>query len=315
MPLLTYPLDMTGTSANNRVPQESHALTSTTGSAHYFIVPTYAPFFIDSIQLSFRGVGGESRALVLGVDYYPCFEFISASLECEKAVYGGIALNDSALNGVLDIQPYQTLGGGWSAINPVTLETITVLGLSPRVASWEQVAELPNIFPPSAHPENVNQITNVDDLLDAIDGLTRSLATPRPPNTPILQLFQTKEQAGLGNVDNFATASDEEMVMGDKRNRFSTPYGVALKLQHELNRFMQTFMPSFRASALPTSGNYNAGNYVANTQPTLKTWQGSTSTSKLHGVTYVVKGWVRMTTGSTHVLGVDWVEDRAIIRD
>ena len=315
MNTLTYALDTTGASPSNLTPGESHALTSTTGSAHYFITPHYAPFFADSLKLGFRGIGGETRILVEGIDYYPCFEFISASVSCKKRIFGGIAFNDSAINGVVDISPYQTLGGGWGNISPVTLETIAQLGLSPRVASWEQISGLPTIFPPASHSENINDITDVDDLLNAIAALTQEVAKPKAPNAPTLQLYQTKQQVGLGLVDNFATSSDQEAIAGVSKTLFSTPHGVALKLKHELERFMLTFMPQFKAAAMPTSGNFNAGNYVANTAPSLKTWQGSTTTSKLHGVTYVVKGWVRVTTGSNHVLGTDWVEDRAIVRD
>ena len=54
----------------------------------------------------------------------------------------------------------------------------------------------------------------------------------------------------------------------------------------------------------PTSGNYKTGDYVRNTSPTV---MGST------GAQYILKGWIRITDGNTHVMGVDWYEDKIII--
>jgi hypothetical protein len=57
------------------------------------------------------------------------------------------------------------------------------------------------------------------------------------------------------------------------------------------------------ASAMPTTGSYRQGDYVRNTQPALL----GTPNNR-----YVVKGWIRLTTGSAHVLNRDWAEDRAL---
>lgn len=56
-------------------------------------------------------------------------------------------------------------------------------------------------------------------------------------------------------------------------------------------------------TAMPTTGSYIAGDYHKNTAPSILGSAGSK---------YIIKGWVRITTGSTHVLNTDWVEDRAI---
>lgn len=55
------------------------------------------------------------------------------------------------------------------------------------------------------------------------------------------------------------------------------------------------------ANAIPTSGSWYAGDYVANKTVAL---QGTAPNR------YVVKGWIRVTTGSNHVLNTDWWEER-----
>jgi len=59
----------------------------------------------------------------------------------------------------------------------------------------------------------------------------------------------------------------------------------------------------FTGSAMPTSGSYNAGDEVVNTN---KTEQGTA------GSKYVIEKWMRLTTGSSHVLGTDWITLRLL---
>lgn len=57
------------------------------------------------------------------------------------------------------------------------------------------------------------------------------------------------------------------------------------------------------ASAMPTTGTWTADDYVQNTA---KSELGTT------GSKYIIKGWIRMTTGSGNVLNTDWFQDRAL---
>lgn len=56
------------------------------------------------------------------------------------------------------------------------------------------------------------------------------------------------------------------------------------------------------ASSIPNTGTYSQGDYVQNTLPAILGAKGSR---------YVVKGWIRLTNGSSHTLNVDWAEDRS----
>lgn len=56
-------------------------------------------------------------------------------------------------------------------------------------------------------------------------------------------------------------------------------------------------------SAMPTSGTWAAGDYAVNTSIT----EQGTAGSK-----YIIKGWVRITSGSVNTLNTDWLQDRAL---
>ena len=58
-------------------------------------------------------------------------------------------------------------------------------------------------------------------------------------------------------------------------------------------------MPRVRGSAMPTNGKYAKGHFVENINP-----YSSTDTKG----SFFVSGWKRLTNGSSHVLGTDWVE-------
>jgi hypothetical protein len=55
--------------------------------------------------------------------------------------------------------------------------------------------------------------------------------------------------------------------------------------------------------ALPTSGTYSKGDYVVKTVPVV---------AGIATAQYVIRGWLRITDGSAHVLNTDWVECRTL---
>lgn len=64
-----------------------------------------------------------------------------------------------------------------------------------------------------------------------------------------------------------------------------------------------TTFPAATASAMPSSGFYCQGHVVRRTTPVIA---GAASSQ------YVVTGWVRITTGTSHVAGTDWAEMRTL---
>lgn len=62
----------------------------------------------------------------------------------------------------------------------------------------------------------------------------------------------------------------------------------------------------FSAASVPTQGNYIKADYVVNTNIVILGVTGSR---------YTIRGWQRVTTGSTHVINVDWVVDKILIAE
>ena len=56
------------------------------------------------------------------------------------------------------------------------------------------------------------------------------------------------------------------------------------------------------AIAMPTSGTWAAGRFVVNSTPTVNTY----TSGALTGWKWNVRGWRRLTTGSSNVPNVDW---------
>src|SRR5690606_35344764 len=61
-------------------------------------------------------------------------------------------------------------------------------------------------------------------------------------------------------------------------------------------------LTTYRTS-MPNTGTYFQGDYVCRTNPIKQGYAGNQ---------YIIKGWLRLTTGSGHVLNTDWAEDRAL---
>ncbi|MEQ0254876.1 hypothetical protein, partial [Klebsiella sp. CN_Kp116] len=58
--------------------------------------------------------------------------------------------------------------------------------------------------------------------------------------------------------------------------------------------------------SMPVSGSYESGDEVKNMTLTIQGVAGSR---------YVIKSWLRVTTGSSHVLNVDWVAQKVLTGD
>lgn len=71
-----------------------------------------------------------------------------------------------------------------------------------------------------------------------------------------------------------------------------------------LENFGQTMNTQImRSGSMPSTGSYMVGHFVENVSPSVLGSAGSR---------YIVKGWLRITTGSNHTLNTDWLEVRTL---
>jgi len=307
----SYTFDPTGQSINNRVNGEIQTITPTT-NVYHVLVPNAAPFYGASLQILYTNLSGVIRTLTEGTDYYLGHMFAGASRATGRPVYGSIVLLNNSLSGTGSLS-YQTLGGQWVVDTPTITKVLSDLLRNPRTTTWEVVSDLPTVFPPSPHPWDLVDMVGQTELVQALSGVSTAIAS-RAAQAPVINLpaqSLTKRTIGLGNVDNFKTASDNEAT-GTSNSRFMTPRSTQLAISAALSTYEQSIEGKYISTSMPTTGIYSASDYVENTNRVILTWH-SVPTTAMEGVKYIVRGWLRMTDGPNHAANVDWVEDRVII--
>ncbi len=224
-----YPFDPTGTKAANSIQGERQTISPPGWSDFYFVIPKAAPYFRESLKVYHHPSG---RLLVEGVDYLPTHRFHDASLAVGKPVFGSITFFDKTLEGVVELH-YQTIGGKWTIDEQTILAVLSDKLTNPRITTWEEVIELPDRFPVIDHEWDLVDMVGMSAVVDKLGeireaiilsgegGLGDHLADFNNPHQT------TKGQVGLGNVDNFPTATVPQAVSGVDNSSFMTPVRVA----------------------------------------------------------------------------------------
>ncbi|BDD79588.1 hypothetical protein [Burkholderia phage FLC9] len=301
---LAYPFDPTGSLASNLITGEQQILTAVNWTDYQFIVPRWAPFFYDSLVVTFTDTQGNTRTLVEGEDYYACFEFISASRACAKPIWGGVQFINPLLSGVIKLQ-YQTLGGIW------TLDTTTISALladrlaNPRITAWEQVVDQPVMFPVIDHEWDLVDLVGASDIVAALGGIEDMLRqTGSTGLAAHLADFTnphrvTATQVGLGLVQNFGIAQSADLSSGTSNSVYMTPAGVTTMMNagptaainahaartdnphattaHEVGTYTQAEIDQLLAGYTPSGGAAaNALLFNGMDAPTYRDWALST---------------------------------------
>lgn len=229
---VVYPFDPTGTAATNKIVGEQQVITAANHRDFHFIVPSAAPYFADSLVVVLRALDNSVRPLVEGIDYYCTHQFIAASRACAKPIYGSISFLDAQLVGAISIG-YQTVGGIWTLNLAQITEILSNRLRNPRITSWEQVADVPTLFPVIDHQWNLADLVGAREVVSALDNIVQALLITGDGAIPdhILNLQNPHEvtaaQIGLGNVRNFATATQAQAIAGTSDDLYVTPLGVA----------------------------------------------------------------------------------------
>lgn len=226
-----YPFDPTGALLSNLVPSEQQIVTPPNFRDFYFLIPKAAPYFGDSLVITLKDLENQSRTLVEGVDFYPTHRFISASRATAKPIYGSITLLDKELAGVVTLK-YQTIGGIWTIDEATAAEVLANTLLNPRITSWEVVVDQPIAFPPIDHEWDLVDMVGATEMVEAIDRITAALneSGGNAITQHIADLQNphktTATQVGLGNVQNYAIATDPEATAGLRNDVYMTALRV-----------------------------------------------------------------------------------------
>lgn len=226
-----YPFDPSGTSAANRIVNEQHVITAVNFRDYHYVIPKFAPFFAESMVLRMQYPNGNVRTLTQGLDYYFSHQFLDASRACAKPVYGSISFLDTDEAGILSIT-YQTIGGIWTLSASEISRILAEQMRNPRITAWEQITYLPERFPIIDHEWDLIDMVGASEVVRAIDDITTTIAnsTGGGLQTHVTNYSNphnvTKAQVGLGNVQNYASATQAQAEAGSANNLFMTPLRV-----------------------------------------------------------------------------------------
>lgn len=228
---VTYPFDPTGKAATNKVPTERHTLTSVNWTDYNIVIPRCAPFFAESMTVRHYPSG---RELIRGMDWIEAWYFDAAANEIGARIYGGILIYDPSLTGEVELGQYQTLGGDWVLDGKRLAELLALKLTNPVTTRWEQVTDLPYAFPPLDHEHDVQDLSTLQTLLDKLEEIAKAISYKSGGSLDQhLSDFNNphktdKAQVGLPLVDNYATATDKDVVASNwATNKFATPAVIA----------------------------------------------------------------------------------------
>lgn len=251
VPIIKYPLDLSGTNPNNLVIQEFHDIGPDTGRA---LAPNHGPFFTESLKVVERATG---RVLTPHDDYMVLQPYQSATRRTGKPVAAVIYVHNKDVDDEITIE-YQVVGGEFSWSIFAIKQLIEDLSLDNRPVYWGDIIGRPIYFPPAPHlhplsdtfgwefigyqlEEIARAILNGDvgaheELMriinlqfDEVRLRIEALKTYAENHTNDLNNPHqvTKAQVGLGLVENFRIATKPEAEAGVASNVYMTPQRTA----------------------------------------------------------------------------------------
>lgn len=216
---VSLPFDRWGNLASNKIPGERQTLTSVSWTEYNIIIPKYAPFFSESIDHLIHWPTG--NILERGKHWAEGWYFQSASGEVGNDIHCCLYFFDSSLKGEIEIPSYQAMGGEWQLNGQKLTEILMSKLLNPLRIYWEQVANLPEIFPPLDHDQDIQDFTKLGDLIDVLREI--ALAAGGTAGSDLAAHIANKlnphgttaAQVGLDKVMNWAVATLADIVAGN----------------------------------------------------------------------------------------------------
>ncbi|MND22218.1 hypothetical protein D3C81_144660 [compost metagenome] len=249
--IVKYPEDPTGINPNNLVINEPHDLGSGRNRA---FVPNYGAYFTESMIVKEVATG---RVLTKGTHYIAAQLQQEATLAMDKEICAVVVITDPTVQDQL-LFTYQVVGGVFSTSVSALQKMIEDLDLDERAVEWGAIIGKPTAFPPAPHLHDIGDLYGFEYLVEALDALRNAiLIGDEAAHDELRQYIQyedgllrasiaelkgqfdahaqdfnnphktTKAQVGLGNVDNYGTATTAEAQAGTSNAKFMTPLRTA----------------------------------------------------------------------------------------
>lgn len=222
MPTPVPPLDLTGVAASNLIQNEIHAVSEVNAATYRIIIPVLAPFYLHNLALEHVDQGGTVTPLNEGVDYYLVLPYMAATRSTGQQIYGGISIINEYANGTIRLVSYQTLGGLWCADAAYVYGKLLLSQFNKRTTWWDSITNVQQLFPATDHATPMDQVVGHLEMIAKMEEIRAAiLSTPNvTPGLFAAHLLQTtgnphgvtKEEVGLGNVQDYPQATDAEVL-------------------------------------------------------------------------------------------------------
>lgn len=244
----TYPLDLSGNNPTNLVRGETHTLEPTTTNRGFAL--NFGPFFTRTLKIKHVESG---NYLAPRNDYTALHLDERATRESGQEVCIAVLITNENLSGDFEVD-YQVVGGEYSSYVSVIMQLVEALQLDNRPVMWGSVIATPDQYPPAPHLHDIGDTYGYEYLVDSLarleqailygdtldhaqmkvdirnarayaKTLTDALAdnTERHYNDQSNPHSVKKDQVGMGNVDNFKTATPEQAADPAVGDAFMTP--------------------------------------------------------------------------------------------
>lgn len=248
---IRYPLDKTGLSPDNKIVGEPHTLVNRQVRA---VAPLYGPFFTESLVVRDLTTG---QTLTYGTQYIATEMDTAPTGFYGKEICGIILIKDTSVSSQIEID-YQCLGGQYSLNSDAIVAMLNSAAFDNRPVAWGDIISKPDQFEPADHFHDAGDIYGFEYVVTALERLrsailigdsashdeiyryidnwgnqldTRITTVSTTMNAHIANQNNphntTKAQVGLGNVDNFLTATQSQAEAGTAANAFMTPQRTA----------------------------------------------------------------------------------------
>lgn len=235
IPIYTYPLDPTGTNANNLVQGEVHTLSA---RPIRVLAPNHGAFYTDSVIVRDH----ITNAILVKGTQYECVQLHQvASLKFGKNVCTLIIIKDQDVHNKVRIQ-YQVVGGEYSDNSANIIAMYEAVANDNRTIDWINITDKPLEYPPSLHNQLLSSVYGFEPVVDALERLRQALILTNVPafeelidwiNTTIAGFPAhiqnknnphevTKAQVGLGLVDNLPVVTEDQILAGEPVNAYMT---------------------------------------------------------------------------------------------
>lgn len=207
MPTVTYPLDMSGNNPANLIEGELHTVSESHFKDYFFIVPEFAPFYVDNFSLSIS-INGNITPLQEDIDYSFALQYVTGTRISGKAMYGAVTLHNLNLNGIL-LMNYQTIGGDQIADRLLVLTTLADKAYNPRTTIWDILTNVPNSLPPSPHYQDYDQFLGQEELVTKLGEIRDAILTNSSLTQQEIQSFF--QLLNSGTLTSYVSKSGDTM--------------------------------------------------------------------------------------------------------